>query len=528
VDKEFELLKQNKHSELWQICCGFIDLSLNNFMKIQQHLLIEQIGLLKHCELGKVIMKGKFPSSVNEFRQSVPLTTYADYAPYFLNRDSSVLPEEPVSWHHTSGRYGEYSQKWIPITARQYQELGTAYLAGILFSSCSCKGSIILQLKDKLLDIIPSHTSFSGTVGKRVNDMGIFELLSPLPDADATSFVQSVQSGLYQALYSGMDYIICDSNALITIGEIFSDDINSYGIKYFSSRPKVFFRLCKGYTMSKITGRRMLPKDIWKLKGLISNGAETRILKEKIKQIWGRYPLDIYATTESMIIAMQTWDRQGMTFLPHINFLEFIREDDSMKAKEDAGYQPPTFLLDEARAGEKYELVITNLLGGSMVRYKTGDMIKIISQRDKRPDVGIPQMLFHSRIDELIEMGGEVRLTESTIWQAIENTRIPYLDWAARKEIIDNKPILHVYMETKDQAISECQIVLAIDTEMKKLDDDYARLKSPGEKSPPITVTILPEDSFKSYMAKTQADQTNITFIHINPSEKMLELLLAG
>ena len=51
-----ELLKQGRHEELWQRCCGFIDLSLEDFMKIQKRLLLEQLELLKRCELGRYII----------------------------------------------------------------------------------------------------------------------------------------------------------------------------------------------------------------------------------------------------------------------------------------------------------------------------------------------------------------------------------------------------------------------------------------------------------------------------------------
>jgi len=47
-----ELLRQGKNEEVWQKCCGFIDLSLADFMRIQKRLLLEQLELLKNCHLG--------------------------------------------------------------------------------------------------------------------------------------------------------------------------------------------------------------------------------------------------------------------------------------------------------------------------------------------------------------------------------------------------------------------------------------------------------------------------------------------
>src|SRR4030043_404440 len=98
---------------MWQMCCGFLDLSLEQFMGIQKRLLLEQIGLLKNCELGRKIMHGAIPETVDEFRQQVPLTTYIDYCPELTEKREDVLPATPGRWVRTSGRSGEYSAKWM-------------------------------------------------------------------------------------------------------------------------------------------------------------------------------------------------------------------------------------------------------------------------------------------------------------------------------------------------------------------------------------------------------------------------------
>jgi len=37
--------------------------------------------LLKGCELGRKVMRGAMPETVEEFREQVPLTIYGDYLP---------------------------------------------------------------------------------------------------------------------------------------------------------------------------------------------------------------------------------------------------------------------------------------------------------------------------------------------------------------------------------------------------------------------------------------------------------------
>ena len=115
------------------MCCGFTELSLEQFMAIQRRLLLEQIELLKNCELGGKVMRGAMPETVEEFREQVPLTTYADYCPELLEQREDVLPAKPIVWQHTSGRSGEYPFKWVPISHRSWEEMGSAIGAAAIF-----------------------------------------------------------------------------------------------------------------------------------------------------------------------------------------------------------------------------------------------------------------------------------------------------------------------------------------------------------------------------------------------------------
>ena len=42
-----------------------------------------------------------------------------------------------------------------------------------------------------------------------------------------------------------------------------------------------------------------------------------------------------------------------------------------------------------------------------------------------------------------------VRFNEKDIWKAIDNTGVKYVDWTARKEIENDRSIVHVYLELK-------------------------------------------------------------------------------
>jgi hypothetical protein len=529
---EAELIVQGKNEELWQKCCGFIDLSLEDCMNIQRRLLREQLELLKRCKLGRSIMRGAEPGTVKEFRSQVPLTTYTDYEPFLLTKNERALPQKPMFWQHTSGRSGEYPFKWVPVTARQFAELRALLFACLAFSSCHEKGEIAYKRKDKFLYALapPPYTTGS-LIHAAPNE--VFDFLPPVKTAEDMPFEDRVQLGFKLALSEGLDLFFALSSVLVAIGDRFSQRSRETGIKEIKpllGNPKALSRLLKGLVKSKLARRPMLPRDVWKLKGLISTGSDGSVFRERVKQMWGRYPLDVYGGTEGIIMATQTWDYQDMTFIPHLNFLEFIPQEESLKSREDPFYQPSTLLLDEVRPGENYELAITNFYGGPLIRYKLGDMIKITAMRNEKLNIDIPQMAFHSRVDDMIDIAGFTRLTEKVIWQAIENTGVAYKEWTVRKEVRE-RPILHLYLEPRENGyITEKQVAESVHHELKRLDAPYADLESfLGFR--PLEVTLLPENAFQGYMLRQQtagADLAHLKPPHINPSDGIIECLVNG
>jgi len=177
-----ELLRQGKTEEVWQRCCGFIDLSIGDFMKIQKRLLLEQLELLKKCELGRYIMNGANPYTVEEFRGQVPLTTYADYAPYLLKRRMDVLPRKPILWQYTSGKAGEYSYRWAPVTARQLDEIEPLIFALLFFSTCKQRKEIAFKEHDKVLYGMAPPPYATGTMARSFPH-DLFDILPPVDEA---------------------------------------------------------------------------------------------------------------------------------------------------------------------------------------------------------------------------------------------------------------------------------------------------------------------------------------------------------
>jgi hypothetical protein len=358
------------------------------------------------------------------------------------------------------------------------------------------------------------------------------DFLPSLEEAETLSFEDRVKLGFKEALSQGMDYFFGLSLVLVTIGNKFSESSNKVSLRPLLRQPRALLRLLRGLVKSKLARRPMLPRDLWNVKGIISSGLDSWIYRDKIKELWGRYPLDVYASTEGGIIATQTWDYDSMTFIPNLNFLEFIPEKEHFKGQLDPNYQPKTLLLDEVVPDENYELVITNFHGGALARYRIGDMVKITALRNDRLGIELPQMVFERRADGLLNFV-VLQLTEKQIWQAIENTGLAYEDWTAYKN--PGEPVLRLLVEPGNSYRgSAADMAAAVQAQIlgqgsnghtpaAVLDDltdmiDFS-----------VEVELLAPGSFARYTARRQAEGADLAHLkppHLNASDKVLALLL--
>ena len=523
-----DLLRQGRNDEIWTKHCGYLDLKLDEYMKIQERLLLEQIGFLSSSEIGRKLIGKIQPTSMAEFRRLVPLTTYHDYEPYLKGQKSDSLPVKPYTWAHTSGRSGEYSIKWVPYSKRMYDSLGEVAIGALLQASCTQKGEVNLQPGNAILLGTAPPPYISGIITHSLADQMEVIFVPSLETGEKMEFSERIAEGFKLAMGTGLDYFYGMSSILARTGERFESGSGNIKFSLSMLRPSVIFRLLGGFIKAKLNKRKVLPKDIWRLKGIMSGGTDTDIYRERIKYYWGKEPLEGYACTEGGNMAMQAWNFKGMTFFPDCDFLEFIPYEDHLKNKQDPGYQPATVLLNELQPGI-YELVFTNLLGGVFTRYRVGDLFKVISLRDEELNIDLPQVRFYSRADDIIDLGGFTRLTESLIWQVIEASKIKYVDWTARKEQVGGEPILHLYIElSESDGTSSDQLKPLIHTALQQANSDFADLESMlggGH----LQVTRLANNSFMRYMEDRQragADLAHLKPTHMQPPNEVMERLL--
>lgn len=521
-----ELIRQGRYDEVWKKYCGFLDLKIDDFMEIQNRLLMEQIYLLSKSELGRNLLGGYIPTNVKEFRELVPLTSYQDY-PFLDEKREDILPVKPRLWARTSGRSTDGNCKWSPYSREMVRKVGEFAAASFLLASAMERGDVRLREGDVCVYTMAPAPYFSGA-GVAT---GFLEELNPkfipsMEEGSKMSFEERIAAGFHLAMKEGIDLFYGLSSVLVAIAQNFEKGSANSKFSADMIHPNLIYRVAKAMLKSKIGHRAMTPKDLWKVKGIVAGGMDTSFYSNAIESYWGRKPLEGYGGTEIGGIALQTWTYKAMTFLPDCNYLEFIPEDDFYQMREDPSFKPRIYSLDEVKPGV-YELVVTNFHGNLFTRYRSGDLVNIVALKDVETGIDIPQMTFHARADGVIDISGFTRLTEKTIWQAINDAGIANAGWTVRKEYRGDKPVMRLYIEPTN-GFSTQEAESLIHQNLKRLDSDYSDLENMLG-SVPLQVSRLEPGAFDRYLQakrKAGAEMAHLKPPRVNPKESVLELLL--
>ena len=351
MENSYKLIEEGRKDELWTKYCGFLSLSRKEFRDIQERLMLEQMALLGSSKIGKNLMGGKTPASLEEFRQITPLTTYVDYSELLKENEEEGLPVKPYVWARTSGHSSSMGPKWIPYTKAMYDHLSDPVVGAMLMSSCSQPGDVRLERKDKFLMATAPPPYTSGYIARSTKEYLESRFLPSLEDGEKMAYGERVATGFKLAMREGLDYFMGISVVLARMGEQFEQQSSSTKPSKELLNIPTLWRLLKAVVVSKIQKRNILPKDIWHLKGIMSGGTDIEIYKDRIEHYWGKKPLEGFACTEAGNMAMQAWNFKGMVFSPDIAFLEFIPFEEVEKNKNDPAYQPKTLLYDELDLG---------------------------------------------------------------------------------------------------------------------------------------------------------------------------------
>ncbi len=513
----------------WQRHCGFLDLSTEQFMAIQETLLLQQIERVAGSGIGRKLIGTRVPKNLDDFRRWVPLSSYQDYLPEFSAGNEDALPEPPWVWGQTSAASGTFRR--VPYTREFYEQAIDNLMTAFILACSDGRGSSRIAEGDKVLYNVAPAPYISGILADGATEM--FNLRPVLhPDEQAgLDFKDKVATGFEVSLKTGVDILVAMTSVLVKMG----NDFNRLSSRRTKSRriphPAVLLRMAEAFLRSKMAGRRMLPRDLWPVKAVIGWGIDTPIYRELVRRYWGVYPYELHACTEAGIMALQSWTRKGLTLLPHSNFFEFIPENEWLLSRGDIFYQPRTVLLDELTPGERYEVVITSFYGMPFLRYRLGHLIGVTALEDAEAGIRLPQVVFEARADDLIDIAGFTRISEKTIAQAIANAGIEHEEWTIRKEARGDGVALHVYIEMNRPSSDPVDDIRAVDRlhrELVAIDPGYRDLEGMMEIRP-LEMTVLGPGTFAEYYARKRDAGVELLQCkppRMDPADEIIEELL--
>ncbi len=504
-------LKTCSKADIWQEYCGFLELSIEEYMQIQFRLLKEQIQVYAASGLGRRLFNGKTPETVEEFREQIPLTTYEDYADILLEKRVDQLPSVPVVWLETTWESGSSPIKTAPYSEEMLEVYRNNILAAMILSTSDQKGQFHIQKNPRVLyglAPLPYATGlFPGLIAPELD----VRFMPPLKKALSMSFGEQNRQGFSYAMKSGIDQFFGMSSVIYTITKNFDRFLAGGSIslkELLKIRPAMLYRLMKAKYISRRDGKPIRPADLFHLTGFVCVGTDTALFKDELEKAWGRRPLEIHGGTEPACIGTETWSRDGLVFFPDTCFYEFIPEAEMEKNLEDPSYVPRTYLMNQLAANENYELVITVLKGGAFVRYRVGDMYRCLRTKNSRDGLELPQFVYIDRVPTVIDIAGFTRVTKKTIEHVIELSRLPVAGWFARKEYDgENRCYLHLYVEFPPEEEGRVAIDSAVLKEhlsiyFRHYDQDYKDLRRLLG-TDPLQVTVLPMGSIRAYEEKT-------------------------
>ena len=503
-----EKLHEYSKEEIWEEYCGFLTLSKEGFMDIQKRLLMEQIELWSSCGLGQSILKGKHPRTIEEFREMVPLTTYEDYAPTLLSKQTGDLPGEPVLWVQTTWEGGVHPIKVAPYTKGMLDTFKHNVMSCLILATSRKKGDFDISVTDHMLYALAPLPYVTGLLPLLFKDEIDIEFLPSVRDAVNMSFKERNVHGFKLGMKKGIEYFFGLGSVLYYVSQSITSmplgRKKSLKDRLSSISPKMMARYMVAKKKCRKENRELLPKDLFQLKGFMCAGTDNRCYKEDLERMWGIPPMEIFAGTESTCIGCETWSREGVYFLPDACFYEFIPENELDKNLADPEYQPRTILWDEVVPGGVYEIVLTVLKGGAFARYRIGDMFRCTGIGSQLENNQIPRFQYIDRVPQVIDIAGFTRITENSINQAIELSSLPIAAWTAKKEFTDNnRPYLHLYVELERDNLAGSAVSIRILQDQlgiyfRYLDQDYEDLKKILGVDP-LKITLLKCGTFETY-----------------------------
>lgn len=283
------LYRERGAAALWDRALGYLDYSMEQTMDLQRRELLARLRTLPDSAIGRQVGGDRVITSLEEFRERVPFTTYADYEPTLGQRREDVLERRPDAWVRTSGRTST-QPKWIPLGQRQLGAMNWHSLSVFILSAARERGDVRLKPDARLLNMTAPAPYASGTcVDHALSTLWPMRLF-PSAESAGMEFSARMAMAFSSAITEGVDFIAALPSVLAGIGETFSQRKPPGTILDRMRNPRAFLRMGRAAIRAKSAGRGLYPKDALQPIGIPVGGGDSSLFRDRIKQYWGGVP----------------------------------------------------------------------------------------------------------------------------------------------------------------------------------------------------------------------------------------------
>jgi phenylacetate-CoA ligase len=152
--------------------------------------------------------------------------------------------------------------------------------------------------------------------------------------------------------------------------------------------------------------KKITPKVLFKPVIGVYGGETLDPYREAIIRSYGLEPFELYAFTEFPCAFPECDAHDGVHVWMDLCICEIIPAEELDKEEANLGYKPKTVFLDEAEPGIEGELVITTFSEAlPLIRYRTSDLVRVISTKTCSCGRTHPRVKVLQRRDDLVNLG---------------------------------------------------------------------------------------------------------------------------
>jgi len=507
----------------------------NRYPELSSRMLDRILALNCRTEYGRRL--GLDTTNPRRVFEKLPLSTYADYAPYIERLaagEQNLLSSQPlVYFASTSGTTGP--QKLIPVT-RQQMLMNIRNL--MMPFGLAIRQGILKPIRSRAMVILTEHSGglTSGGVPKGAAITGSFRYMGDVMDAfltapgDVMRVHDQATARYLQLLFAlgeerlAMILAFFPTMLLFTLRDMvgrhesllkdLADGTVSRQLELSSGvRARLRRRLVRQPARARVLAA-LLERDqfnvanIWPDVGAIltASGGSFRFYIDQLQPYLGGVPVysPVYGASEAIIGIGYSVDEPYYLMLPSVAYTELVpvEEADSPDARPIPAAQ--------ARSGRCYEVVVTTLAG--LTRYRLQDVVRVVGFHRQTPVIE-----FIERSGQVIDVLGE-KTAEHHVVEAVEAAckavKARIVDYFVAPDSGETPARYLLALEVSpaggDHNDDIQQLVKVAEAALCQASPDYDEERKLGTLGP-MTAALLKPGAFERYRARRIASGVSAT-----------------